>query len=105
MVWVVFDVRLPAARVPGRDRLTQARRLVVVAAAAVVVDAAGARTAAPAELDRPAAAFFLAGRALHLHVLHRPEARPADGLLMVRLREVGLVHAVPWTPPCRTAEA
>jgi len=75
LVWVVFDVRLPAARVPGRDRLTQARRLVVVAAAAVVVDAAGARTAAPAELDRPAAAFFLVGRALHLYVLRRPEAR------------------------------
>ena len=54
---VVSSFHRPAARVPGRDRLKQARRLVAVAVAA-----AGARAAA-AERERPA--LFLVGRALH----------------------------------------
>ena len=62
---VVSSFHLPAARVPGRDRLRQARRLVAVAAGA------GARAAA-AERERPA--FFLVGRALHPEVFHQTEA-------------------------------
>ena len=61
---VVSSFHLPAARVPGRDRLKQARLLVAAAAA-------GARAAA-AERERPA--FFLVGRALHPQVLHQTEA-------------------------------
>ena len=60
---VASSFHLPAARVPGRDRLTQARRLVVAGA--------GARAAA-AERERPA--FFLVGRALHPQVFHQTEA-------------------------------
>jgi hypothetical protein len=62
---VVSSFHLPAARVPGRDRLRQARRLVAAAVAA------GARAAA-AERERPA--FFLVGRALHPQVFHQAEA-------------------------------
>ena len=91
MVWVVFAVRLPVARVSGRDRLRQAPRLFVAVA---VVDAVGARPAAQAERDR-LAAFFRAGRVLHLLVLHRPEARSAGGFRMVRLRAVGPVRLRP----------
>src|SRR6476646_181313 len=65
---VVFFVHLPAARVPGRDRLRQAGRLVAVA---VAVAGAGARAAA-AERERPA--FFLVGRALQPQGVHQTEA-------------------------------
>ena len=57
-LFVVSSFHLPAARVPGRDRLRPARRLVAVAAVA----AAGALAAA-AERERPA--FFRFGRAPH----------------------------------------
>ena len=62
---VVSSFHRPAARVPGRDRMKQARRVVAAAAAA------GARAAA-AERERPA--FFLVGRALHPQVFHQTEA-------------------------------
>ena len=68
---VVSSFHLPAARVPGRDRLRQAGRLVAVAAVAAVAAGAGARAAA-AERERPA--FFLVGRALHPQVFHQTEA-------------------------------
>jgi hypothetical protein len=61
-VLVVFSSHLPAAPVPARDRLRQARRLAA---------AAGARAAA-AERERPA--FFLVGRVLHPQVFHQTEA-------------------------------
>src|SRR5262245_26017951 len=64
---------LPAARDPGHDRLRQARHLAAAAAAA------GAVVAEAADRKRPA--FFLFGRAPHPPVLHRPEARTADGIL------------------------
>jgi|SRR4029077_2397337 len=83
---VVSSVHLPAARVPGRDRLRQARHLVAVAAAA------GARAAA-AERERPA--FFLVWRALHPHAFHQAEAPSVDELRSVRLREVVHVHPFP----------
>jgi len=78
---------LPAAHDPGHDRLRQARHL---AAAAAV---AGAVVAEAADRKRPA--FFLFGRAPHPPVLHRPEARPAGGVLVVRLPEVGLAQLRP----------
>ena len=65
---VVSSFHLPAARVPGRDRLRQARRLVAVAAVAA---GAGARAAA-AERERPA--FFLFGRAPHPWLRHQEAA-------------------------------
>ena len=80
-----FD--LPAARDPGHVRLRQARHL---------ADAAGAAGAVVAEAaDRKRSAFFLFGRAPHPPVLHQPEARPADGILVVRLPEVGLAQLRP----------
>ena len=78
---------LPAAHDPGHDRLRQARHL---AAAAAV---AGAVVAEAADRKRPA--FFLFGRAPHPPVLHRPEARTADGIQVVRLPEVGLAQLRP----------
>ena len=61
-VLVVSSFHLPAARVPGRDRLRQARHRCAAAAAGAVV-------AAAAEHERPA--FFLVGRALHPLVPHQ----------------------------------
>ena len=89
---VVSSFHLPAARVPGRDRLRPARRLVAVAAvAAVVAVAAGAGARAPAaERERPA--FFLVGRALRPQILHQTEARPADEIRTVDLRHVARVQ-------------
>jgi len=85
---VVFAAHLAAAAVPGRGQLPQARHLVAAAAAA-----AGAVVAEAADRKRPA--FFLFGRAPHPPVLHRPEARPAGGVLVVRLPEVGLAQLRP----------
>src|SRR5262249_50418424 len=85
-----FD--LPAARDPGHDRLRQARHL---------ADAAGAAGAVVAEAADPKrSAFFFFFRSPHPPVLrplpppvlHQPEARPADGILVVRLPEVGLAQ-------------
>ena len=81
---VVSSVHLPAARVPGRDRLTQARRLVAAVA--------GARAAA-AERERPA--FFLVGRALHPRVRYQTEACPADEIRRVDRRHVARVQLRP----------
>ena len=79
---------LPAARDPGYDRLRQAACRRVAAAGA-----AGVAVAEAADHKRPA--FFLSGRAPRLPVLHRPEARLADGVLVVRLPEVGLAQLRP----------
>lgn len=81
---VASSFHLLAAHVPGRDRLTQARRLVAVVAA-VAVAGAGARAAA-AERERPA--FFLVGHALHPQVFHQTEARPVDEIRTVDRRHV-----------------
>ncbi len=71
-VLVVFSSHLPAAPVPARDRLRQARRLAAAAAAVVVVVVVVVVVAAAAERERPA--FFLVGRALHPQVVHPTEA-------------------------------
>ena len=78
---------LPAARDPGHDRLRQVRHRAAAAGAADAV------VAEAADHKRPA--FFLSGPAPHPPVLHRPEARPADGMLVVRLPEVGLAQLRP----------
>lgn len=79
---VVSSFHLPAARVPGRDRLRQARRLVAAAAA-------GARAAA-AERERPA--FFLVGRALHPLIRQPAGAGQVDDIQTADLRHAAHVH-------------
>ena len=79
-VWVVFDVHLAAAPVPGRDRLRQVRHRVVP-----VADAVDAR---PTAAEHERLAFFLVARALHPIVLRHLEARPADVIRQADLREV-----------------
>jgi hypothetical protein len=95
-VLVVFFAHLPAARGPGPDQLNQARHLAAAAAAA----AAGVAAVEAADPERPA--FFLFRRALHPLALRQPEPRSADGIRVVRVREVGPARPRPSVPPCRT---
>ena len=83
----VFSCRLPAAPVPGRVPLRQARHLVVVAA------------------DPEHPVFFLVGRALHPQVLHHLAELPVDEILMAGLRHVARVRLRQQEAACRTADA
>ena len=94
---VAVCFHLPAARAPALDRLRPARPL--AAAAAAAADAVAVVTEAA---DHEPPAFFLVGRALHPPVLHPPEARSADAIVVVHLPEVGFLRLLPWAPPCRT---
>ena len=92
-VWVVSFARFPAACGPVPDRLNQARHLAAAAAAVGVV----AVLAEAAGHEKPVLFpfLFLVGRELHPPVLHRPEARSADEVLVVRLLAVGLAQPRP----------
>ena len=87
LVFLLFVFHLPAAGGPGLDWLREARHPAAAAAAAGAVAAEAA--------DHWRSEFFLFGRAPHRPVLHRPEARTADGILVVRLPEVGLAQLRP----------
>jgi len=83
----VFSCRLPAAPVPGRVPLLQARHLVVVAAALECL------------------VVFLVARALHLQVLHHLAELPVDEIPMADLRHVARVRLRRQEAACRTADA
>ena len=83
----VFSCRLPAAPVPGRVPLRQARHLVVVAA------------------DPEHPVFFLVGCALPQQVLHHLAEAPVDEIPMADLRRVARVRLRQQEAACRTADA
>ena len=83
----VFSCRLPAAPVPGRVPLGQARHLFVVAA------------------DPEHPVFFLVGCALPQQVLHYLAEAPVDEIPMADLHRVARVRLRQQEAACRTADA
>jgi hypothetical protein len=80
---VVSSFHFQAARVPGRDRLRQAHRLVAAGAAVVVA----------AVHNRPA--FVLFGPVLHSRVRHLEAATPAAEIRMADLLHAAHLHLRP----------